>query len=229
MAGEHAGDRQSCTREINVRVEGSFRLDNDGRWSFHVKALSQDGRSLEMDFEAGDQRAENEERMSGILQGQMNKTVGHYRFELESVQVPQGLPLMSAAALNGVRRSLAEALDSMPAGRKEILCRRLPEEIVAAAPFCEATYRQNISNSLSASVYKASGIEAQEEAYEISHKADAELMRTKYCIRYELGMCPVHQGVKSDGELYLMNNGRRLALHFDCRKCEMVVCDGQQG
>jgi putative protease len=51
----------------------------------------------------------------------------------------------------------------------------------------------------------------------------APLMRSKYCIRYELGMCPVHQGAKASGPLYLLNNGRRLALHFDCKACEMSV------
>ena len=48
-------------------------------------------------------------------------------------------------------------------------------------------------------------------------------MRTKYCIRYELGMCPVHQGAKASGPLFLLNNGRRLNLHFDCAECEMVI------
>lgn len=49
------------------------------------------------------------------------------------------------------------------------------------------------------------------------------LMRSKYCIRYELGMCPVHQGAKDSGPLFLLNNGRRFALAFDCGKCEMTV------
>ena len=49
------------------------------------------------------------------------------------------------------------------------------------------------------------------------------LMRTRYCIRYELGLCPVHQGAKETGPLFLLNNGRRLALGFDCAHCEMIV------
>ncbi len=50
-----------------------------------------------------------------------------------------------------------------------------------------------------------------------------ELMRTKYCVRFELGMCPRFQGAKESGPLYLINNGRRLALRFDCSRCEMTV------
>ena len=49
------------------------------------------------------------------------------------------------------------------------------------------------------------------------------LMRSRYCVRYELGMCPVHQGAKPSGPLFLVNNGRRFALHFDCSACEMTV------
>ncbi len=51
----------------------------------------------------------------------------------------------------------------------------------------------------------------------------AELMRTRYCIKYELGLCPVRQGAEDCGPLFLLNNGRRLSLGFDCRNCEMTV------
>ena len=49
------------------------------------------------------------------------------------------------------------------------------------------------------------------------------LMRSKYCVRYDLGLCPKYQGAQPPGELFLLNNGRRLALHFDCSACEMTV------
>ena len=59
---------------------------------------------------------------------------------------------------------------------------------------------------------------------EAGKPADAdELMRSKYCVRYELGLCPKYQGGRPPKELYLLNNGRRLALHFDCAACEMTV------
>ena len=74
-------------------------------------------------------------------------------------------------------------------------------------------------------------IDAGEQAYELSHLPGAELMRTKYCIRYELSICPVHhrnapgslQGIKAGAPLFLLNNGKRLELHFDCKNCEMTV------
>ena len=60
---------------------------------------------------------------------------------------------------------------------------------------------------------------------------NGELMRSKYCIRYELGLCPKH-GKRTDDRLlkkdfkeplFLVNNGRRLQLAFDCKACEMSV------
>ncbi len=61
------------------------------------------------------------------------------------------------------------------------------------------------------------------KAFEDARAKDGELMRTKYCIRYELGLCPRLQGAARGKRLYLTNNGRRLTLGFDCTRCEMTV------
>ena len=78
---------------------------------------------------------------------------------------------------------------------------------------------------LSENVYSGTGAKVDGMAYELAHTPGAELMRTKYCIRHELGMCPVHQGAKNSAPLYLLNNGKRLAVKFDCRHCEMIVTE----
>lgn len=88
------------------------------------------------------------------------------------------------------------------------------------------SYKQNISNELSAQIYRESGAAATEPAYELAHRPDAELMRTRYCIRHELGMCPKMQGAKDitmKKRLFLLNNGQKYALHFDCANCEMTL------
>ena len=84
---------------------------------------------------------------------------------------------------------------------------------------------QTSQNRLAREIYALSGAKTIDKAYELSHKGDAELMRTKYCIRHELGICPRHHRAKDNGPLFLINNGRRLVLHFDCRKCEMTVSE----
>lgn len=56
----------------------------------------------------------------------------------------------------------------------------------------------------------------------------AELMRSKYCVRHELGMCPTLQGGRPPKQLFIVNNGRRFALGFDCRACEMTVTPAER-
>lgn len=58
-------------------------------------------------------------------------------------------------------------------------------------------------------------------------RLEGELMRTKYCIRYRMGLCPKQKSGKqcSDAQsgLVLKNNGRTIRLQFDCRNCEMIL------
>ena len=219
-------ERQGCTREILVRTDLTFLSDDTGEY-LKATAASEDGRKAEKTFDAGVQKAENQERMQNMLQNQICKSAGHYRFVIGEVSSSAGLPFMSASALNSIRRELAELIDSQPALRKEILTRDLESSCPGEVPFPDstATYKQNISNSISRSVYTEAGADNIEEAYELSHRPGAELMRTKYCIRYELGLCPIRQNAKQSAPLFLMNNGKRLALDFDCRNCEMTVTE----
>ena len=215
-------ERQACTREIGVAVSLGFTMD-DGHWTLLASAVSEDGREVCMNADAGDQLADNQERMEAMLASQIGKSAGHYRFSLAHVSSQNGLPFMSASALNGIRRTLAEMLESTAVRTRPLLNRRLGTVTPLTFPSDKATYRQNISNRLSEEAYRNAGVTSIGKAYELTHEPDAELMRTRYCIRYELGMCPVHQGAKNSGPLFLLNNGRRLSLHFDCRNCEMTV------
>ena len=217
-------ERQACTREVAVNVSLEFPYSDD-QWTLQAIAISEDGRRVEIKSEAFEQKADNQERMAGMLESQINKATGHYRFLLTNVTATEGLPFMSASVLNGIRRSLAEQLEQIPAIARELLNRSLNG--LQIIPFTEKniTYKQNVANRLSAKVYASAGVGAIEDAYELSHRKGVELMRTKYCIRHELGMCPIHQGAKQSAPLFLLNNGKRFALHFDCRHCEMTVTE----
>ena len=227
-------ERQACIREIAVSVALDAVI-SDGEWTLAAEAVSEDGRTVHLDIAAGNQTAENKERMTGMIRTQMSKSAGHYRFIPSQLVFSEGVPFMSASFLNGIRRTLAEMLDAQPAGSRPLLNRSLDEISTAAFPGTEASYKQNVANRLSEQAYRLAGVSSIDQAYELAHQSGVELMRTKYCIRYELGICPVHQkalssslpkslqGIKADASLFLLNNGRRLALNFDCRNCEMVV------
>ena len=219
-------DRQPCVREISAEVSIRFRLA-DRLWSVEAEAVTEDGRRATFMIEAGDQVASNRERMAEMFRSQIGKTAGHYRFTLVSIPADGDMPFLSAAALNGIRRSLAEALDQMPCNKKEIL-RREMYEIAVGCPQKNLSYKYNVANRLSEFVYRAAGASVIDQAYELGHQPSAELMRTRYCIRYELGICPRYHKAKDSGPLFLLNNGQRFALHFDCRNCEMTVTESQK-
>ena len=221
-------------RRIPVEVEMRIRGN-----SIAVKAASQDGRTVDLEAEAGGETAENTDRMTALFKAQVGKATGRYSFTLVRLETedPEGrLPLMAASAINGIRREIASRLDSMPCGRIQ-----LPgPSTSAAAPTGSATavtglgkvsYKANVSNRIARSILERLGAGTIEDAFEITHRKEAELMRTKYCIRHELGLCLKHPAVRTapggassgNGPLYLVNNGRRYRLGFDCGACEMTV------
>jgi len=253
-------------------------------YSLRINAVSQDGRNVTLEREAGGDVAENAERMRGMFASQISKVTGIYSFTLHSLKVetPDGsIPFLPASTLNSIRRDLAATLEKMP-------CRAIPlstspthiessdsigsEEISKNSPVylrgCRSTksplfqvfdiqeqasegihltYKSNIANHIARETYQSLGATQTDDAFEISRRPDAELMRTKYCIRHELGLCPVRQqsaGTKGSAtpynpsasgstasnrktfptsHLYLHNNGKRYPLSFDCANCEMVV------
>ena len=184
-----------------------------------ITAESQDGRIVEFETAAGDRMADNTERMRALFESQIGKATGRYSFSLKELKTyyPDGrLPLMASSAINGIRREVAARLDAIPCGKipmQEYSGKRDGSGIVPD----ELSYKYNVANGLSERAYRRLGAKKVDKAFEISHQKGAELMRSKYCIRHELGIC----GNKDP--LFLVNNGRRYRLDFDCSSCEMTV------
>ena len=218
-------ERNRCVREIEAFVSLRFKKDAE-EWKVIAGCRTEDGRELEREFEAGVQDAANTERMLGVLETQLGKTAGIFRFTVSDIDSSHGVPFMSASSVNSIRRALADELDGMPCIKRDLLLRQVEKDISGIlSGQKEISYKFNISNRLSEGVYTDAGAVRIAPAYELSHAPGAELMRTKYCIRHELGMCPVHHKAADPGPLFLLNNGQRFALHFDCRNCEMVLTE----
>ena len=219
-------EKNACTRLLGVSVSLEA-VSESGGWSINACAESEDGRIVKGSYEAGTQEANNIERMLEMTGSQIGKKTGIYSFSMDRISYGDSLPFMSASFLNSIRRDLAEKLDSIPCNRKDLLLRDLviTDNGRCNIPQKKTSYKNNISNRLSEDLYLSCGAESAEAAYEISHIGDAELMRTRYCIRYELGICPKHHRCKETGPLYLLNNGQRFILRFDCRNCEMTLSE----
>lgn len=184
-----------------------------------VEAKREDGAMALKSFDFSEKPiANNRERVLSLLQTAFSKKAGDYRFvAAEDVDCEDDkLPLMSAAELNEARRLVAEELADVPYA--EMAARK----VVAKRPDVDVSYKENVANRYAAAFYGVAAL----SAYEIEHQEDAELMRTRHCVKREAGLCPRHDGKPYAGNLFLVNNGVRLALEFDCRACEMVVKRG---
>lgn len=181
------------TQLCKREIEVRVDVDIHGSFVMELHAFTEDGREIMSSFDMDVDKAENAERADAMIREQLSKRSGIYHFTVGSLDVRTA----------GGKYPLlsASTLNSM---------RRLLAEDVDAVP-CKA-------------VELAQGFRPDGDIPPLPAQGSAdEMMRTRYCICYELGMCPRHQGAKAPSELYLLNNGRRLALGFDCAACEMTV------
>ncbi|MBQ4285546.1 MAG: U32 family peptidase [Bacteroidales bacterium] len=204
-----------CHREIGVVLEVTV-LHQDGIFNLVTRAYTEDGRKTEYTSGPYAETAKDRDRMESVVRSGLNKSSGIYGFVVSDILSDDNmLPLLTMAAINSIRRGVAEQLDTIPCNSKPLMNRPLqpldPKGI-------KATYKNNVANSIASRLFT----EVQ-PAYELSPAPDAELMRSRYCIRYELGMCHKHHRDRTPDPLFLVNNGRRLPLLFDCKKCEMAV------
>ena len=201
-------------RELGVTLQARLSAG-----ALAVTAVTEDGREASLEVPAPFEAARDADRMLETVRSQLAKRSGSYAFTVAGVEVDGTVPFMSASFLNGIRRDLAATLDAQPV-------RMLPlrRGVVRPDPAPEAlTYQDNIANSVAREIYRERGSAAIEEAFELTHREGVEYMRTKYCLRHELGLCPKQRPGTRPEPLFLLNNGRRLRLDFDCAACEMTV------
>ena len=211
---EHRLESDRPVREIAVQVQ--VRLASG---SISAEAVTEDGRTAVVSGEMAADPARDPERMLDTVRTQLSKRTGNYSFAVTGVESDRSVPFVPVSFLNGIRRSLAERLDVLPV-------RMLPlrEGVIDPVPAPETlSYKDNVANSLARALYRERGATEMEDAYELTHREGIEYMRTKYCLRHELGLCPKQRPGTRPDPLYLRNNGRRLRLDFDCRACEMTV------
>lgn len=128
-----------------------------------------------------------------------------------------------AAQLNELRRN---AVSSLVENR--CIANQPPDVLTipndAPYPESKVDYRANVVNRLSQKFYSRHGAIPLEYGLEKSKSYKGkQLMTTKYCLRYELGMCLLNPSTKDKGTLFLQNEKNLFRLHFDCSKCEMQL------
>ena len=228
-------DKNKCIREISTDVNITISTSqNTSRIT--ASALTEDGRDVSETFETPLIIAENPDRARSMLDSGISKSTGNYRFKLNTVTCSNGtIPFLKSSFINNIRRTLAGILDSVLINKDSDFSvydwnntaglSTIRHTFALAFPDKIVTYKANVANKLAHKLYTAAGATNISPAYEVKKDHNAELMRTRYCVRYELGLCPRHHGSKSGEDLFIKNNGRKFRLHFDCKNCEMTVLD----
>ena len=151
--------------------------------------------------------------------------LGTTPFEAARITVDMHENLFVPSSLLGEMRR--EAVDRLLSERlaRRTRRRRRAESPTAVYPSSTVDYTANISNAKAEAFYRSHGVRTVERAYEEQPRAGVPLMFTRHCLRYSMGWCPVHQQGRSPFRepYYLLHEGTRLRLEFDCVRCEMRV------
>ena len=166
--------------------------------------------------------SKDKERCAQIIKSQFNKNSGNYIFNV--VKISGNVPFYKLSTLNKIRRELSLLL-------KEDLKRQKisAEQNCQASEMGSYTIPGNFHNTIKEReiLQLVRNMHLDENGWRsFDGCSNGELMRTKYCLRYELGCCLKKSTIErreKGGKLLLFNNGKSLELEFDCKKCEMVI------
>ena len=157
------------------------------------------------------------------IETQLKKS-GESIFEVTSINIESEIHHeIPVKALNELRRSVTIALENF---RIENYKNKSIEIIPNSIPYPEAgiDYKTNVTNSKAEGFYKRHGVKTIESGFELQkNRKNKEIMRTKYCIRYEIGKCPVIDKTHDASPLYLENNNKKYRVEFDCKECMMKI------
>jgi len=146
-------------------------------------------------------------------------------YSLDSLDDKLADRFVPASVLTALRRDAIAALDS--AQRATYTCeRRRPCHLTATdMRHIVTTYHDNVANSSAKTFYTRAGATVDELAAEVERpKGEIRVMRTRYCLRRELGAClRTPDGRRLSSPLFLKAPGIDYRLDFDCAACEMHV------
>jgi putative protease len=214
-------DRARVERQIAVRL--TLHETEEG---FALTASDEDGNTATGTLIGEKVRAEKPDRALANVERQLRKT-GGTAFTCTSLdvewQAPYHFPL---STLNALRRETLEALADVRARNRPVVERTIVAND-APYPERELTYRGNVLNGKAEAFYRRHGVTRIEPAAESGlDMAGRQVMRTRYCVKHQLGYC-ARYGSKTPSPrepLTLVDeDGRRFGLRFNCDACEMEV------
>ena len=204
--------RPSAERKIPIRL--SLRAVDDG---FELNGIR---------FTAEHQMAQKPQRENIIRQ--LTK-LGDTIYTCEEVDIPEDFNyFIPNSVLSEMRRTLMEKMRNEIFGMRNDDIRTNPcsanrgyQHSSFLTSHFSYPYLSNISNRLSQQFYGSKEL----TAYELKG-GSGPIMQCRHCIRYALGYCVKHGGLRPTWHEPLslvLGDGRRFRLEFDCQHCQMNV------
>ncbi|MEN6334537.1 MAG: DUF3656 domain-containing protein, partial [Phycisphaerales bacterium] len=209
---------QAAERKIGLTM--SLRDAADG---LILTGVDEDGNQAEATID-GHQPAEKREAAHQTLVTQLTR-LGNTIFECSNVQVStQDVYFVPASRLNAAKRELVERLLRVREANRPRLA---GGERRSDAPYPDKhlTYLGNVLNKKAEAFYRRHGVEAIEPAAESGVDLSGQVvMKTKLCLRRELGLCKGH-GAKNPAEPMILEDedGLRYPVRFRCGPCGMEI------
>jgi putative protease len=190
-----------------------------------LAAVDEDGNRAQAPLAAALSPARNPEQALRTIQRQLAKT-GDTEFECAEVSVElQPVPFLPVSSLNALRRDALLRLRTLrEANRPRWLGGIVPNDVPFPEP--ELSYLGNVLNRQAEAFYRRHGVTRIEPAAESGLDLHGRrLMTTRYCLKYQLGLCPRECAAEPLAEplALLDDQGHRLELRFDCAECRMEI------
>lgn len=203
-------------RDVERRIAVQINISED-----RISARDVDGYVVEKIFEKAFDVAKNGAMSLRSIKDGLIKS-GDTIFSICDVYLQfSQVPFIPSSTLNALRRDLLNALHLKRL--ESYKCNDRPPVTHWPEIGHTVDYLANISNQLSRKVYENMGCKVGELSLELQASAvGREVLRTRFCIRRERGICPREGGFDAS-PLMLENNGRFLEARFHCATCEMLL------
>jgi putative protease len=210
-----------------IRKIGTTLLLTENENGFELIATDEDGNVSTVKLEHAKEPTKTGESIEENIKVQLAKT-GFTPYSADEINIMFSqnwfLPI---SKINEMRRNVLEQLSEIRLANYK---REEHQLVKTSHPYPETKldFMYNVSNKTARKFYERHGVTEIEKAFELQwDPGKSRVMTTKYCIKYELKKCPIHQkdivGVKVKEPLVLKQGELEYKLKFNCKPCEMEI------
>ncbi len=210
-----------------VRKISTTLLLSENKNGFELLATDEDGNISIVQLDHAKEVTKNDLSIEENIKTQLAKTgFTPYTADEITVMFTQNwfLPI---SKINEMRRTVYEQLSAARLANYKREEHQL-EKTSHPYPETKLDFMYNVSNKKARQFYERHGVTEIEKAFELQWEpGKSRVMTTKYCIKYELKKCPIHQkdsmGEKLKEPLVLKQGELEYKLKFNCKPCEMEI------